>query len=139
MADINFFKEGITFRLNDQKKIRLWLDRIAKSEGFEIRALTFVFCSDPFLLKLNKEYLHHHTLTDILTFDYTDGVTVEGEIYISIPRVRSNARSFNQSFQVELLRVMAHGLLHLMGYKDKKASEKALMRQKEEACLSLWL
>ncbi|MBS1977172.1 MAG: rRNA maturation RNase YbeY [Bacteroidetes bacterium] len=138
MAEIHFFKEGISFRLNEPHKIRRWIERLAAAEGRQIGGLTYVFCSDPFLLRLNKEYLHHHTLTDIITFDLSEDSLLRGEIYISIPRVRSNARSYGQPFRTELHRVIAHGLLHLLGYKDKLLRDKALMRQKEEACLSLW-
>lgn len=138
MAKVHFYQEGISFRITEQPKIRHWIDKIAAAEGRRVGELTYVFCSDPVLLRLNKEYLGHDTLTDIITFDLSEDSLLCGEIYISIPRVRSNARTYGQSFRDELNRVIAHGLLHLMGYKDKLVRDKAVMRQKEEACLSLW-
>jgi len=100
--------------------------------------LNCVFCSDKYLVKLNNQYLKHNTLTDILTFDYsTDPESIHGEIYISIQRVKENAARFNESFDEELHRVIIHGVLHLTGYNDKSTTDKALMREKEEAYLSL--
>jgi rRNA maturation RNase YbeY len=111
---------------------------VAKTEKKEIGDLTYVFCSDDYLLSLNQQFLKHNTLTDIITFDYSEGKKeLSGEIYISIDRVADNAAKFKTDFQDELHRVMIHGVLHLAGYKDKKPAEKALMRKKEEACLSL--
>jgi rRNA maturation RNase YbeY len=138
MPEFSFPVKGISFRLSQPRKIKQWLIRIASAEGREIDSLTFVFVSDTYLAKLNREYLHHNTFTDILTFDYSEGGPVVGEIYISIPRVRENARSYGQSFDTELRRVMAHGLLHILGFKDKTPRQSAEMRRKEEACLSLW-
>ena len=138
MPDFFFPTKGISFRLGQPRKIKQWLVKIASAEGRRIESLTFVFVSDPYLAKLNQQYLNHNTLTDILTFDYSDGGPVVGEIYISIPRVRENARNYGQLFNTELRRVMAHGLLHILGYKDKTPRQSAAMRRKEEACLSLW-
>jgi len=100
--------------------------------------INYIFCSDSYLLKLNQEFLSHQTYTDIITFDYSVGKTISGEIYISLDRIKENANHFNVSPQEELLRVMIHGVLHLSGYRDKKRAEKSIMRKKEEACLSLW-
>lgn len=138
MPDISFATQGTTFRLTQAAKHRQWLGQIAALEQREIESLTYVFVTDRYLAKLNVEYLNHNTLTDILTFDYSGKGPVVGEIYISIPRVRENARNFGQSFPTELRRVMAHGLLHILGYKDKSRQQSARMRSKEEACLSLW-
>jgi probable rRNA maturation factor len=103
-----------------------------------INEINYIFCSDSYLLSLNKGFLKHNTLTDIITFDNSEGTgSMEGEIYISIERVKENATKYDVSFEDELNRVMIHGILHLLGYKDKKPSEKALMRKKEEAYLSL--
>lgn len=137
-TDIAFLSKGIAFRLTHQKKNADWLISIAKQEGHTIESLTYIFASDPFVAKMNKQYLHHDTYTDILTFDYSDKGGIIGEVYISIPRVRENAKTFKQAFERELRRVMAHGLLHLLGYADKSAKQLAEMRRKEEACLSLW-
>lgn len=138
MPDISFPTKGTTFRLKQTGKTRNWLIQIASQEGRVIESLTYVFVSDAYLSKLNLEYLNHDTLTDIITFDYSDSGPVVGEIYISVPRVRENARQFDQDFNTELRRVMAHGLLHILGYKDKTPRQVASMRRKEEACLSLW-
>lgn len=120
------------------KKTSEWLSLIARNEGMEIESLSYVFSTDPFVASLNKKYLLHSSYTDILTFDYSEGKAIIGEIYISIPRVRENAKIYKQPFLRELRRVMVHGLLHILGYKDKTARQSSQMRTKEEACLSLW-
>jgi probable rRNA maturation factor len=138
MPDITFLSKAISFKLPQSRKTSQWLSAIASQEGHTIESLTFIFASDPFVADLNKKYLRHNTFTDILTFDYSEMGPIVGEIYISIPRVRENARNFKQPFPQELRRVMAHGLLHILGYKDKTPVQVAQMRRKEEACLSLW-
>ena len=138
MASIHFYTEKITFKIPSPRKTVNWLNAICLLEKRELGSLIYVFCSDKFLLELNKQYLGHKTYTDILSFDYGEGKKVEGEIFISISRVKENARNYGQVFDVELRRVIAHGLLHFLGYRDKKSSEKVQMRRKEEACLSLW-
>lgn len=138
MPEFSFPSRGISFKLANSHKIKQWLIQIAAREAREIDSLTYVFVSDSYLAKLNLQYLQHRTFTDILTFDYSDSGPVIGEIYISIPRVRENARTYGQPFDIELRRVMAHGLLHILGFKDKTKRQIAEMRRKEEACLSLW-
>ncbi len=138
MPDIGFLSKGISFRIPQPRKTSQWLKSIAKAEGRAIDTLTYVFASDPFVADLNSRYLKHRTLTDIITFDYSEGKEIIGEIYISVPRVRENARQFNQPFERELRRVIVHGLLHILGYQDKSIRQSARMRRKEEACLSLW-
>lgn len=138
--NISFNRHGARVQLSDPDLIRFWIRTIAKAHQTKIKQLTYVFCSDRFLLEMNKEYLSHHYLTDIITFDLRDGAMkedIEGEIYISVDRVRYNAGAFGTSFKSELHRVIIHGVLHLLGYKDKTKSEKAIMRDKEDACLSL--
>ena len=138
MAAIQFFSEDISFTLSKPRRTSNWIKRIAQKERREVVAVSYIFCSDAYLLQLNQQYLNHNTLTDIITFDYSEGAKqLEGEIYISIDRVNENAEKFKVSFQDELDRVMIHGVLHLIGYKDKKPADKALMRKKEEASLSL--
>ena len=138
MAAILFFSEDISFTLSKPRRTSNWIKLIAKKEKREVLDVSYIFCSDSFLLQLNQQYLNHNTLTDIITFDYSEGAKqLEGEIYISIDRVKENAEKFKVSFQDELDRVMIHGVLHLIGYKDKKPADKALMRKKEEASLSL--
>ncbi len=101
-------------------------------------SVNYIFCSDDFLLALNGQYLKHVTFTDILSFDYTEKGKINGEIYISVPRVLENSIKYDQPFEIELRRVIVHGLLHFLGYDDKRPHQKAQMRRKEEACLSLW-
>jgi rRNA maturation RNase YbeY len=135
---IHYFYEQIDFKIETPRKASTWITLVAKTEKKEIGDLTYVFCSDDYLLSLNQQFLKHNTLTDIITFDYSEGKKeLSGEIYISIDRVADNAAKFKTDFQDELHRVMIHGVLHLVGYKDKKPAEKARMRKKEEACLSL--
>lgn len=135
---IHYFYEQIDFKIKNPRKSSNWIALVAKAEKKEIGDLTYVFCSDDYLLSLNQQFLKHNTLTDIITFDYSEGKKeLSGEIYISIDRVADNAAKFKTDFQDELHRVMIHGVLHLAGYKDKRPAEKALMRKKEEACLSL--
>ncbi len=138
MVAIQFFYEDIRFSLEKPRKTSNWIKLVAKREKREVLNVSYIFCSDAYLLQLNQQYLRHNTLTDIITFDYSEGAKpLEGEIYISIERVKENAQKFKAPFQDELDRVMIHGVLHLIGYKDKKPADKALMRKKEEACLSL--
>jgi probable rRNA maturation factor len=135
---INFLSNDIFFSVKRPRKIANWIKGVVKNEMKSIKEINYIFCSDKYLLSLNQRFLNHETLTDIITFDNSEGKNgLEGEIYISIERVQENAIKFNTEFEDELHRVMIHGVLHLIGYKDKKPSEKALMRKKEEACLSL--
>lgn len=138
MASIKFYSKKIPFKLPNPRRTANWLKTVCLQENYELDLLTYVFCSDESLSALNKQYLNHSAYTDILSFDFSDGGKIQGEIYISIPRVRDNAKRFRQAFNVELRRVLVHGLLHFMGYDDKKSRQKAQMRRKEEACLSLW-
>ena len=129
---IQFCTEDITFSLKEKLKHKAWLNEVAKQEGKKILELSYVFCSDEYLLKINQEYLNHDTLTDIVTFDNTeDPKKIEGDIFISIDRVKENGEKLGTS-ETELERVMVHGLLHLLGYKDKKKEDKALMTEKED-------
>ena len=129
---IQFCTEDITFSLKEKLKHKAWLSEVAKQEGKKILELTYVFCSDKYLLQINQEYLNHDTLTDIVTFDNSeDPKKIEGDIFISIERVKENGDKLGTS-ETELERVMVHGLLHLLGYKDKKKEDKALMTEKED-------
>jgi probable rRNA maturation factor len=137
MPSIDFLSEGITFKPKNQKKLRGWITSVIQSEGRGFASLVYIFCTDSYLLGLNRDYLNHKTLTDIITFDYSEGQDVEGEIYISIDRVRENAVKFEKPFEDELHRVIIHGVLHILGFSDKSPAQKLTMRKKEEACLSL--
>jgi rRNA maturation RNase YbeY len=129
---IQFCSEDITFSLKEKLKHKAWLNEVAKQEGKKILELSYVFCSDDYLLQINQEYLNHDTLTDIVTFDNSeDPKKIEGDIFISIDRVKENGEKLGTS-ETELERVMVHGLLHLLGYKDKKKEDKALMTEKED-------
>ena len=137
MSGIHFFNEGTAFKLPHPRKTSFWIKKVAISEASEIGDLNYIFCSDKYLLGINQQYLDHDTYTDIITFGLSDGAIIEGEIYTSIQRVRENARTQKVQFHDELDRVIIHGLLHLLGYSDKTPRKKALMRKKEDACLSL--
>lgn len=136
---IHFFSEQITFRLSGKQKIRKWLKEVLKTEKFREGTINFIFCSDDYLLGMNKAYLNHDTFTDILTFPgEVETAKISGDIYISIPRVIENSETFHQSFDRELSRVMVHGILHLAGYKDKTKVQKLEMMAKEEQYLLLY-
>jgi probable rRNA maturation factor len=137
MALINFFTEKIRFKLTSERKTSNWIKSVVKKEGYPVSEINFIFCSDEHLSEINLQYLNHKTLTDIITFDYSVNKSLQGDIFISIPRVKENALKFKVDLDSEVHRVMIHGVLHLMGYKDKSKSEKAIMREKEDACLSL--
>ena len=125
------------FNLNDTSIISDWIHKVISNEGLETGEINFIFCDDDYLLKLNVAFLDHNTLTDIISFDYTMGNLISGDVYISIPRVMDNASIFNTSFQNELHRVIIHGILHYCGYKDKSEDEKLIMRSKEDEYLSV--
>lgn len=137
LKDISFFSEDINFILKDKAKVRNWIGDTTKAEGFKrIGELTFVFCSDEYLLDINKQYLNHDTYTDIVTFDSSEEEDViSGDIFISIERIRENAAKFAVSERDELHRVIIHGVLHLCGYYDKKKEDKELMTTKENEYL----
>lgn len=135
---IRIFYEDTPFKLLTPAKVKSWIKSVAKIEGFESGEVSYIFCSDNFLLNLNQEYLNHDTFTDIITFDYSKEDFISGDIFISIERVFENATKFSVTKEQETLRVMVHGCLHLMGYKDKSRTEKDLMREKENRYLSLW-
>ena len=138
MSSIYFLSEGIKFKPKKQKNLKSWVKGVIESEGRNLSSLVYIFCSDSYLLTLNQGYLNHKTFTDIITFDYSEGDALDGEIYISVDRIKDNAIKFERDFEEELHRVMIHGVLHILGFKDKSLSEKSGMRKKEEACLSLW-
>ncbi|MBX2968977.1 MAG: rRNA maturation RNase YbeY [Cyclobacteriaceae bacterium] len=137
MASIHFFSEKVSFTLPTPRKTSNWLKKVITAENQGLNEVNIIFCSDSYLLKINKEYLNHNTLTDIITFDYSAESGISGDIFISTQRVKENAKYFGVSFDSELHRVMVHGTLHLLGYKDKSARQKAVMRRKEDAYLSL--
>lgn len=135
---ISFSNVETDFKLKNKLKVRNWVRSILAQEGKRFGDISYVFCTDAYLLKMNIEYLKHDTLTDIITFDYSENGKLAGDIFISVERVIENAKSFSVSVDEELARVLAHGVLHLSGFKDKKPDDKKLMRTKEDFYLRLF-
>ena len=127
-----------SFKLDNESKYSDWLNRIIISEKAILGPLHYIFCDDTFLYKMNKKYLKHDTLTDIISFDYSERETISGDIFISIERVEENADKFKVTVDNELRRVMAHGLLHLLGYNDKNESDRITMRAKENEMMKMF-
>ncbi len=125
------------FKLVTEKSIKNWVNSSVLNEEFKVGEINYIFCDDAYLLELNVNHLNHNTLTDIISFDDTLGKLVSGDIYISIERVKENAKEFKVSFEDELHRVMVHGILHFCKFNDKTEEEKELMRLKEDYYLSL--
>jgi len=125
------------FNLDDEKQIADWVQFTLDSEEKELGELNYIFCDDNYLHDINVKTLKHNTLTDIISFDYTQGIVVSGDVYISYERVEENANELKLSFKDELHRVMIHGVLHYCGYKDKSEEDKMMMRAKEDYYLSL--
>ncbi|TVZ26307.1 rRNA maturation RNase YbeY [Gillisia sp. Hel_I_86] len=137
LSKINFYSEN-EFILQDEAQYVSWIENVIASEGKSLEEISYIFCDDEYLLKINMEYLDHETYTDIITFDCSIGKILQGDIYISTERVRENSESFNVKFEDELRRVLVHGVLHLCGYKDKTEEEAARMRSKEEEKMKLF-
>jgi probable rRNA maturation factor len=137
MPAITFFEEGISYKLKNKTAVRKWLTDTVVAEGFKLNELNYIFCSDEYLLQINQQYLDHDTYTDIITFDNSEeeGIIV-GDIFISIERIKENAAKFSVTEAQELHRVMVHGALHLLGYKDKSATDKKKMTLKEDHYLA---
>jgi len=137
-APINFFSEDVKYTLKNKIQIRNWINDTIIAEGYQLEELNFILCSDEYLLAINKQYLDHDTYTDVITFDNSEELkTIVGDIFISIERIQENAKEFKGTVQQELCRVMVHGTLHLLGYKDKGKAAKLLMTQKEDQYLAL--
>jgi probable rRNA maturation factor len=127
------------FSLTQRTRLKAFIKILFKKEGYRIDTINYIFCNDAYLLEINKTYLKHHTLTDIITFPlYEKGSPISSDIYISVDRVKENAKLFGVSFKEEIHRVIFHGALHLCGYKDKSKGDSLLMRQMEEKYLSLY-
>ncbi len=138
MGSINFFTEDINFTLRQKIKLRNWIRSTIEHNQHKLEVINYIFTSDNYLLTINKEYLDHDTFTDVITFNQsTDPKLLEADIYISIERIKDNAKKFNLPFSDELHRVMIHGVLHLLGFTDKEESEKVVMRKKENHYLAL--
>ncbi len=135
MINFNYVSD---FQLDKERLYTSWLLKVAESEGKTLGDIAYVFCDDAYLLKINQEYLNHDTYTDIITFDYTVGNRIAGDIFISIERIKENAIQFDVNFNDELRRVMSHGILHLSGFGDKREEEVKVMRAKEEEKMKLF-
>ena len=139
MGIISFNNHNTSFLLKEKLLLKTFLASVFAQESVVFKSVSYIFCTDDFLLNLNKEYLSHDTLTDILTFSLSEtSLSIVSEIYISIDRVRENAKTLRVSFDDELRRVMIHGILHLCGYKDKTPGQKKIMRGKEDYYLSIF-
>ena len=132
------FNYETDFELENEEQYEDWISRIIESEGFDEGEINYIFCDDDYLHKINVEYLDHDTLTDIISFDYTVGNLIQGDIFVSVERVQDNAKDFNVSFEEELKRVLSHGVLHYCGYKDKSLEDEAVMRSKEEEKMQMF-
>ncbi len=131
---IQFFYENLPETVNSDYKT--WLEDIILSEEKKTGEINYIFCDDEYLLKVNQDYLQHDYYTDIITFDYVKGKTISGEIFVSLQRISDNASTLSKDYEEELRRVLAHGILHLCGYKDKTEEEELLMRSKEDFYLA---
>ena len=130
------FNYDIEFRIQDEATVSKWISNLIEEENYKEGEINYIFCSDDYLHKINVDFLNHDTLTDVISFDYSVGKELHGDIYISIDRVKDNAKDFNDQFKDELARVMAHGVLHYCGYKDKSEEDVKIMRSKEDYYLS---
>lgn len=136
-SEFDFYSEDIEFEITTKPAIISWLSFSIESENKIPGEISYVFCSDDFLLDMNIQHLDHDTFTDIITFDYCEDDIINGEMFISIDRIKENAKDFNVSFETELHRVMVHGIMHLCGYKDKTADDQKVMSAKEDFYLNL--
>ncbi len=135
MISFNYENE---FELSNEDQIATWISKVILSENKKEGEINYIFCDDDYLLNLNEQYLDHDTLTDIISFDYSVGNEIHGDIFISTERVLENAADFNVSFQEELQRVLVHGVLHYCGYKDKSEADEQLMRNKEDEKIKMF-
>jgi len=137
-ATINFFTEDTNYTLKKKTIIKEWLKSAIASEDYQLKELNFILCSDEYLLRINQDYLNHDTYTDVITFDNSEEAkTIVGDIFISIDRIKENAAIFKFTTDQELCRVMIHGALHLLGYKDKSKAAKTLMTAREDHYLAI--
>jgi rRNA maturation RNase YbeY len=134
---INFYSEN-DFELENEGLFLKWIEEVIQSEGKKPGEISYIFCDDEYLHKINLQYLDHDTYTDIISFDNTMGNLLQGDIFISTERIAENAKEYNVDFEEELKRVIIHGVLHFCGYKDKTESESSLMRQKENEKIKLF-
>ena len=134
---VHFFNDDVDFSISDETLLKKWINLVVTNHKKRLGKITYLFCSDEKIYQTNVRFLNHNTYTDIITFDYVENDLISGDIIISIDRVEENARVFNVSFEQELQRVIIHGLLHLLGFKDKSPEDEAMMRRKEDESLAL--
>ena len=138
MNNISFHNEGVMTKTPSKRLLKAWIKEFVSKHGKKIGELAFVFCSDEKILEVNQNFLQHDYYTDIITFDYCEGEIVSGDIFISVERVEENATSHNIEYNTELIRVLAHGVLHLIGFQDKSPKKKKEMTENEDLCISLF-
>lgn len=134
---IRYYNENVTFNLSGKRFNNRWLRAVAQSENFSLGNISIIYCSDSYILGMNAKFLKHDYYTDIITFDYSEGKVLSGDLFISIDSVKDNASNFGATFENELNRVMVHGILHLIGYDDHTGAEQKMMRLKENEYLAL--
>lgn len=134
---IHFFNEDLPLPKLKKRLTANWLKEVILFEGKRVGEVSFIFCSDSYLLDVNKKFLEHDYYTDVITFDYVEGNVISGDIFISLDRISENANNLNISFLDELNRIMVHGVLHLLGYKDKLKKDKSLMTEREDFFIKL--
>lgn len=132
------FNYELDFKLDDEQLFSDWLSKVISSESKHEGEINYIFCDDNYLVEINQQYLDHDTLTDIISFDYSVGNELHGDVFISVERVVENAQDFDVTFEEELRRVIVHGILHYCGYKDKNEEDENLMRQKEEEKMKMF-
>ena len=132
------FNYETAFSLDNETQLADWIVNVISEEGYKLEEINYIFCDDEYLHKINVEYLNHDTLTDIISFDYSVGNILQGDIFISTERVSDNAKDFRVVFDEELKRVMSHGVLHYCGYKDKSTADEAIMRSKEDEKIAMF-
>lgn len=138
--NILFFEEDINFKINNPDKITKWINASALRENKVLKHINIIFCSDTYLNNINVDYLNHDTYTDIITFDNSEDIShLEGDLYISVDRVKQNSQKYNENFNKELYRVIIHGILHLIGYDDKDDDSKMIIRSKEDEYLKVFI
>jgi len=138
MNNISFHSEGVSTKTPSKRLLKAWIKEFVSNHGKKVGELAFIFCSDEKILEVNQNFLQHDYYTDIITFDYCEGEIVSGDIFISVERVKENATSHNVEYNTELIRVLAHGVLHLIGIQDKSPKKKKEMTENEDLCISLF-
>ena len=139
MNNISFHNECVGTKTPSKRLLKAWIKEFVSNHGKKVGELAFIFCSDEKILEVNQNFLQHDYYTDIITFDYCEGEIVSGDIFISVERVKENATSHNAEYNTELIRVLAHGVLHLIGFQDKSLKKKKEMTENEDLCISLFL